>query len=82
MLHLLAQLQKKLQLDLKTNITQNYQNIKLYGSLTMKDLRRHIHPDRWRGRVVEMGREARRCDVVWRGSGSGGMGGPTFMYGG
>ena len=52
MLHVLSQLQKKLQLDLKTNNTQDLQNIKLYGSLTTKDYRSHIHPDgqeEWRG---------------------------------
>ena len=43
--HLLTQLQQKLQLDCKTIITQNFQKIKLYGSLTTKDLRSHIHPD-------------------------------------
>ena len=34
MLHLLAQPQKELQLDLKTDNTQNHQKIELYGSLT------------------------------------------------
>ena len=40
MLHLLTQLRKELQLNLKTNNTQNCQKIKLYGSLTTKDLKK------------------------------------------
>ena len=44
--YLHAQPQQKLQLDYKTNITQNHQKIELYGSLTTKDLKSHIHPDR------------------------------------
>ena len=40
MLHLHAQLQQKLQLDYKTNITPIYQKIKLYASLTTKDLKK------------------------------------------
>ena len=40
MLHLLMQPQKELQLDLKTNKTQNYQEIKLNGSPTTKDLKK------------------------------------------
>ena len=34
---LLQKPQKELQIDLKTNNTQNYQKIKLYRSLTTKD---------------------------------------------
>ena len=37
---LLTQQQKELQLDLKTNKTQNYQEIKLNGSPTTKDLKK------------------------------------------
>ena len=50
MLCFLAQLQKKLHLDYKTNITQNHQKIKLYGSLTTKDLKK-LHSSRQVGRV-------------------------------
>ena len=38
--HLLTQLQQKLQLEYTTKITQNCQKIKLYGSLTAKDLKK------------------------------------------
>ena len=51
MLSLLAQLQKKLQLDYKTNITQNCQKTELYGNLA-KDLRSHIHVT-----SIQMGRK-------------------------
>ena len=40
MLCLLIQLQQKLQLDYKTNITQVCQKIELYGSPTTKDLKK------------------------------------------
>ena len=45
---LLIQLQKKLQLDLKTNITQHLQKIELYESPTTKDLKKP-HSSRWVG---------------------------------
>ena len=45
---ILTQPQQKLQLDYKTNITQNHQNIKLYGSLTTKELKKP-HSSRWVG---------------------------------
>ena len=62
MLQLLTQLQKELQLDLKTNSTQNCQNIN--GSLTIKDLKKPYLP-RWVG-GMEMWRWVERCgDVVW-----------------
>ena len=37
-LHLIAQPQKELQIDLRTSNTQNRQKIELYGSLTTQDL--------------------------------------------
>ena len=40
MLRLLAHPQKELQLNLKTNNTQNCQKIELYGSVTTKDLKK------------------------------------------
>ena len=40
----------KSQPDYKTNITQICQNIELYGSLTMKDLKKsHLLIDKWEG---------------------------------
>ena len=42
MLHLLAQLHKKLQLDYKTNITENGQKIELYESPTSKDFKKPL----------------------------------------
>ena len=56
---LLAQPLKELQLDLKTNKTQNCQKIELYVSLTTKDLKKP-HSSRQVG-GVEM------CAEVWRG---------------
>ena len=74
MLHLLAQPQKELQLNLKTNITQNRQKIDLYGSVTTKDLKKP-RSFRWTGGVdtQKAGREAHRCSVVQRGGSSGGI---------
>ena len=46
MLHLLTQLQKKLQPDLKTNTTQSRQKIELHGSPATKDLKKP-HSSRW-----------------------------------
>ena len=71
MLCLFAQLQKKLQLDLKTNITHNHQKIKLYGSPTTKDLKKP-RSYRWLGeaemqREVERHREHRAMGVAQRG---------------
>ena len=43
---LLAQPQRELQLYLKTNNNQNCQKIKLYGSLTTKDLKKPHSPRR------------------------------------
>ena len=40
MSHLLAQPQQKLQLDYKTDITQNRHKIELYGSPTTKELKK------------------------------------------
>ena len=40
MAHLFAQPQQKLQLNSKTTITQSYQKIKLYGSLTTRELKK------------------------------------------
>ena len=50
MLHLLAQLQKESQLDIKTNNTQNHQKIELYGNATTKDLKKQ-HSSRQVGGV-------------------------------
>ena len=64
--------QKELQLDLKTNNTQNHQKIKLYGSPTTKNLkkphsfRRVGGAEGQRGRDTETGREAQRCGVARR----------------
>ena len=79
MLHLLAQLQKKLQLNYKTNVTQNHQKMKLYGSPTTKHLKKPHSSREVRG--TEMQREVERhgaTGAAWRG---GGMGGPTFTCG-
>ena len=67
MLHLLAQLKKKLQLDHKTNITQNHQKIELYGSLTIKDLKKPYSSRRVG--EVEKRRWVESCgDTVWQGA--------------
>ena len=64
MLHLLAQLQKKLQLDLKTNNTENHQKTELYGNPTTKDLKKP-HSSRQVGEA-ETQRLVERCgDAVW-----------------
>ena len=61
---LLTQLQQKLQLDYKTNITQICQKIELYGILTAKDLKK-THSSRQVGRAEAQrgaeGGEAWRC---------------------
>ena len=76
---------KELQLSLKTNNTQNFHKIELYGSQTTKDLKKP-HSSRWVGgtETRRQGGEVRRLGVVQRGGGSGGMGtgGPTFTWGG
>ena len=46
MARLLAQLEQKLQLDYKTNITQICQKTELYGNLTTKDLEKPHSPRR------------------------------------
>ena len=58
MLHFFAQLQKKIELDLKTNTTQNHQKIKLYGNLTTKDLKIPHSSRQVVGGEAEMGRKA------------------------
>ena len=58
---LLQKPQKELQIDLKTNNTQNYQKIELYGSPTTKDLKKP-HSSRWVG-GVELQRQG--GEVVW-----------------
>ena len=67
------------------NNSQNFQKIKLYGSLTTKDLKKP-QSSRWVGwaEMQRWGREVRRGGAAQRGSGGGGMGkgGPTFMCGG
>ena len=78
MLHLLVQSQTELQLDLKTDNTRNCQKIELDGSLTTEDLKKP-HSSRW-AEGAEMGGEAWRCSVAWRGS-SGRTGGPIFICG-
>ena len=73
MLHLLTQPQKELQLDLKTNNTQNHQKIKLHGSPTDQGFKEvtFIQMER-RGGVTEMSREEQSREVqrgvVQRGS--------------
>ncbi|KAF6095114.1 hypothetical protein HJG60_012086 [Phyllostomus discolor] len=63
MLPLFAQHKKELQLNIKTNNTQNCQKIELYGSLTTKDLKKSPS-SRWVG-GAEM--ETRwRGEEVWR----------------
>ena len=55
---------RELQLTLNTNNIQNCQKIKLYGSLTTKDLKK-THSSRWVGRVETQRQvEARRCGVA------------------
>ena len=73
MLCLLTQLQKKLQLDYKTDTTQNCQKIELYGSLTAKDLKKP-HLSRWVGGAERCG----AMGVVGRG---GRTGSPTSTCG-
>ena len=58
-LYLLAQLQQKLQLDYKTNITQIRQKIELYGNATTKDLKKP-RSSRWVGGAETWRKEARR----------------------
>ena len=64
MARLCAQLQQKLQLDYKTNITLNLQKIKLCGSLTTKELKKP-HSSRWEGGTGTW-RHAERCGEVQR----------------
>ena len=63
MLRLLTQLQQKLQVGYKTNITQIHQKIELYGSPTTKDLKKP-HSSRRVGEA-EMWKDRER----WRGLG-------------
>ena len=64
MLCLLAQPQRELELNLKTNNTQNCQKIKLYGSSTTKHLKKP-HSSRWVV-GVESQRQAESCrDRIW-----------------
>ena len=59
---------------LKTKLNQNCKEIKLYGSLTTKELKKKHSPRLVRG--VEMGSQAERlCGKVV----AGGPAGPTFM---
>ena len=60
----LVQPQKELQLDMKTNNNQNHQKIKLYGSLTPKDLKK-AHSFRWVGGVESQRLVEKRGDVLW-----------------
>ena len=76
MLCLLVQPQRELQLNLKTNNTQNCQKIELYGSLTTKDLKQP-HSSRFgrKGRDAERNREAQKGMKA-------GTGGPSSTCGG
>ena len=67
-----AQLQQKLKLNYKTNITQICHKIELYGSLTTEDLKKP-HSSRWVG-----GEETWRHREALKG---GILGGLTFMCG-
>ena len=60
----LVQPQKELQLDMKTNNTQNHQEIRLYGSLTPKDLKK-AHSFRWVGGAESQRVGEKRGDVLW-----------------
>ena len=82
MLRLLAQPQKELQLDLKTNKTQHCQKIELYRNLTTKDLKKQHSFRRVGGMESQTGREVQRCGVLWRSNSSGRTDSPTFTYGG
>ena len=62
MLHLHTELQQKLQLDCKTNITQIHQKIKLHGSLTIKDLRMPHSSREVQGMETQRRGEAQRSD--------------------
>ena len=66
MLCLLVQPQRELQLNLKTNNTQNCQKIELYGSLTTKDLKQP-HSSRHVGGTEMQRRVEKQGDVVWHG---------------
>ena len=85
MVHLLSYPQKELQLNLKTNNTQNCQKIELYGSLTTKDLKKP-QSSKWAGgaETQRQGEEGRRLPVRQRGCSCAGIGtgGPTFLCGG
>ena len=60
MLHLLVQLQQKLQLDHKTNITQICQKIELYGSPTTKGQMSRKSKHEEKCREAQRGGEVRR----------------------
>ena len=65
---------KKKTTNLKTKNNQNCQKIKLYGSLTTKDLKRNIHPDRSEGQRQAARLERTGGKVVAGGRGRGGHG--------
>ena len=72
--------QKELQLDLKTNNTQNCHKIELYVSPRTKDLKKP-HSSRWIGEAESQTQVERHRDTVAL-RGSSRMDGPTFIYGG
>ena len=57
--------------NLKTKNNQNCQKIKLYGSLTTKELKKK-HPDRQEGRRQAVGQRGLVVSGSWQ------SGGPTF----
>ena len=64
---LLTQLQKKLQLNYKTESTQKCQKIELYGSPTTKELKKS-HSSRWVGEAETRGEsdgEVQRGVKMW-----------------
>ena len=62
MFHILTQPQRELQLNLKTNNTQNCQKIELYGSLTTKDLKKPYSPRQVGGAEMQI-QSKRQGDV-------------------
>ena len=66
MLRLFALPQKELQLNLKTNNTENCQKIELYGSLTTKGLNKP-QSSRWVGEAETWRWVERQGDMVWHG---------------
>ena len=80
MLHLLAQPQKELQLDLKISNTQNQKNRAVWKFYNQGFKEATFIQAGRRGRDVAKGRDVQRRGAAWRGSG--GTKGPTFTRGG